>query len=95
MVQMNNDCVQVMLVHSTKTVIMKIYNYNPTDVDGDGTRFFRGIVLRKETHHIQEFKLKCDDYNDFIRVQLTNQFRILSAEELQKEADEEEDDDKE
>ena len=67
--------------YETKSVVIKIFSYESTDVDEDGTRFLRGIVLRKGCPRIDEFKLRCEDYDDFIRTQQNNRFRILSEDE--------------
>ena len=79
-----------MMVDRTKSVVIKIFSYESTDVDEDGTRFLRGIVLRKGCSRIDEFKLRCEDYDDFIRTQQNcqnNRFRILSEDEEDDDSD--------
>ena len=79
MTAMKNSA-QVMMIDRTKSVIIKIFSYESTDVDEDGTRFLRGMILRKGCSCIDKFKLRCEELDDFIRTQQNNRFRILSKE---------------
>ena len=80
MTTMNDSAQDTMMIDSTESVIIKIFSYMSTDVDEDGTRFLRGMILRKGCSCIDKFKLRCEELDDFIRTQQNNRFRILSKE---------------
>ena len=68
--------IKVMLINNDNTCIIKIWEHENIDVDIDGTKYHRGLILKKcgcDT----PIKVKIDEYDMFLETQLENGFKKL------------------
>ena len=60
--------------------IIKVWEHEGFDVDADGTTYHRALFMcRCGTEY--PVKIRCEDYQSYIRHELDNGFRILNPDE--------------
>jgi protein associated with RNAse G/E len=66
---------KIMLIDSTKQCIIKIWHHETTDIDSDGTKYHRCLILK---HCCDEpFRLKVEDFDIFIKKHINSKFKII------------------
>ena len=71
-----NRQAKLMMISECETCIIKLWDNESYDVDEDGTKYHRALLLRK-CGCSEPMRVKCENYDDFVKTQLEEDFKIL------------------
>ena len=72
-----NRQAKLMMISECETCIIKMWDNESYDVDEDGTKYHRCLLLRK-CGCDEPMRVKCEDYDEFVKTQTEeNNFKIL------------------
>lgn len=87
--RIKNNKIKVMLVNTTYPCIIKVWNHiDGIDVEKNGTKYYRALMLyhkcnksRCNDPHCgsQVYRVKLQDFNEFIRYYLDDGFKISAG----------------
>ena len=66
----------MMMISKCENCIIKIWENETYDVDEDGTKYHRGLILRRCGCE-EPMRVKCEDYVEFVKTQTENNFTFL------------------
>jgi len=72
--------IKIMLIHKDGKSIWKIYKHLDTDVNEKNEKYYRALFLENTNNGMtnEPFRIKFDDYEDFLKCQLKNGYKIMN-----------------